>query len=208
MKDKEIQRHDARKPRQERSRYKVELILEATMQLLEKHGIEQLTTNAVAATAGVSIGTLYQYFPNKQAIFDALADREIAAMSVRVMAAMEDASIATPQRRIAAVVGAVAQSYGQRHRAHRLVATHSLRGSGRLAPLLSRLMAFLATQGPAGGPTGPIDPADAFVLTHAFAGVLRAMIGEGADAPRQKEIEQSLVWMVISFFGLRALPQS
>ena len=176
------------------------------MQLLERQGVEQLTTNAVAAAAGVSIGTLYQYFSDKQAILDALADREVAAMSARVMAAMEDPTIATPQQRIAAVVGAVAASYGQRHRAHRLVATHSLRGSGRLAPLLSRLMAFLATQGPAGGPTGPIASADAFVLTHAFAGVLRAMIGEGADAPRQQEIERSLVWLVISFFGLRAPP--
>lgn len=172
------------------------------MQLLERDGVEQLTTNAVAATAGVSIGTLYQYFPNKRAILDALADREVAAMSDRVMAAMADPSIATPRQRIAAVVGAVAQSYGQRHRAHRLVMTHSLRGSGRLSPLLSRSMAFLATEGPAGGPTGPIEAADAFVLTHAFAGVLRAMIGEGADAPRQKEIEGALVRLVVSFFGL------
>jgi AcrR family transcriptional regulator len=202
MKDKQIQRADPRQPRQQRSRYKVELILEATMRLLETGGVEHLTTNAVAATAGVSIGTLYQYFPDKRAILDALADREVAAMSARVMAAMADASIATPRQRIAAVVGAVAESYGRRHRAHRLVMTHSLRGTGRLSPLLSSSMAFLATKGPAGGPTGPIDSADAFVLTHAFAGVLRAMIGEGADAPHQKDIERALIRLVVSFFGL------
>jgi len=57
MKELRIQRDAPRKPRQERALHKVELILEATMRLIEKGGIEAFNTNAVAATAGVSIGT-------------------------------------------------------------------------------------------------------------------------------------------------------
>ena len=81
----------AREPRQERSRYKAQLILEATQRLLEKGGLAALTTNAVAASAGVSIGTLYQFFPNKEAILDTLADREIAEMSAKVSGIAPDA---------------------------------------------------------------------------------------------------------------------
>lgn len=202
MKDKENQRVEPRKPRQERSRYKVELILEATLRLLEKQGLDGLTTNAVAAAAGVSIGTLYQYFPNKDAILDRLADREMAEMSTRVMAVMEDAAIATAQTRIAAIVRAVAASYGRRHRAHRLVMAHSLaRGGNRLAPLLHRLRAHLSSERASGAITAPIRAADAFVLAHAFAGVLRAMINEGENAPPQDEIEQALARLVVSFLG-------
>ena len=148
------------------------------MRILQRDGAAGLTTNGVAALAGVSIGTLYQYFPNKEAILDALADREMVAMSERVMAVMQDASIATPQDRVAAVVRAVASAYDRRRGAHRLVMAHSISrggGSGRLAPLLARLRAHLSAQRAAGAITAPLAPADAFVLTHAFAGVLRSM---------------------------------
>jgi len=72
MKSTEKQDVGVRSPRQQRSRQKVELILEATVRVLDRDGMEGLTTNAVAAAAGVSIGTLYQYFRNKEAILDAL----------------------------------------------------------------------------------------------------------------------------------------
>lgn len=62
-------------PRQTRSQITVEAILEAAAQLLVTCGRAAVTTNAVAKRAGVSIGSLYQYFPSKEAIFDALRDR-------------------------------------------------------------------------------------------------------------------------------------
>src|ERR1700742_3061037 len=98
------QRDGTRMPVQERSRHKVKLIFEATIRLLEKGGLDALNTNAIAASAGVSIGTLYQFFPNKEAILDALADQEVARMSERVAHAMQDHSLATTEARIAAVV--------------------------------------------------------------------------------------------------------
>jgi AcrR family transcriptional regulator len=67
-----------RKPRQDRSRDTFEAIVEAAAQVFERHGYAAGTTNRIAERAGVSIGSLYQYFPNKDAIVLELARRHIA----------------------------------------------------------------------------------------------------------------------------------
>src|SRR5580700_8543077 len=64
---------EARKaPGQARSQETVAVILEASARILESEGVRGFNTNAIAAKAGVSIGSLYQYFPNKDAIVLAL----------------------------------------------------------------------------------------------------------------------------------------
>lgn len=68
-------------PQQARSHALVEAILDAAAQILQKHGRRAATTNAIAGRAGVSIGSLYQYFPNGEAIVVALAEREALAGS-------------------------------------------------------------------------------------------------------------------------------
>ena len=73
------ERRQRRRPRQARSRATWEAILEAASQILERRGAAALNTNAVAERAGVSIGTLYQYFADKRAILLAAAERELAA---------------------------------------------------------------------------------------------------------------------------------
>ena len=65
-----------RLPKQGRAKATYAAILEATARILEAHGETRLNTNLIAETAGVSIGTLYQYFPNKTAILIALANAE------------------------------------------------------------------------------------------------------------------------------------
>jgi AcrR family transcriptional regulator len=67
-------------PTQERSADTVEAILEAAARILEDEGFEGYNTNAVASRAGVSIGSLYQYFPNKDAITRSLLQRETAPL--------------------------------------------------------------------------------------------------------------------------------
>jgi AcrR family transcriptional regulator len=64
-----------KEPRQERSRATVEVILAAATRVLCKHGYDGATTNQIAEQAGVSVGSLYQYFPNKEAIVGALIER-------------------------------------------------------------------------------------------------------------------------------------
>jgi len=64
-------------PVQARSAASVDAILEATIQVLLSVGKEQLTTTRVASRAGVSVGTLYQYFPNKSALLKAVLRRHL-----------------------------------------------------------------------------------------------------------------------------------
>ena len=64
-------------PVQARSVASVDAILEATIQVLLHMGKERLTTTRVAARAGVSVGTLYQYFPNKSALLQAVLKRHL-----------------------------------------------------------------------------------------------------------------------------------
>ena len=66
-------------PRQARAEETVAAILEGAAQVLEAGGLAAFTTNAVAERAGVSIGTLYQYFGDKNALIRALAERELGA---------------------------------------------------------------------------------------------------------------------------------
>jgi AcrR family transcriptional regulator len=62
-------------PGQERSKETVNVILEASARILESEGLRGFNTNSAAAKAGVSVGSLYQYFPNKDAILLALIER-------------------------------------------------------------------------------------------------------------------------------------
>lgn len=72
-------------PQQGRSRATFDALLDATARILEDHGYEALTTNAVAERAGASIGTLYEYFPDRETLVALLVDREAR----RVLAALE-----------------------------------------------------------------------------------------------------------------------
>lgn len=64
-------------PEQDRSRATVDAILEAAARILVKGGYDAFTTNRVAEKAGVSIGSLYQYFPNKDALLVELSRRHM-----------------------------------------------------------------------------------------------------------------------------------
>lgn len=67
-----------KQPSQARSQATVDAILEATAQILISDGYDKATTNRIAKIAGVSIGSLYQYFPNKESLVTALAERHVA----------------------------------------------------------------------------------------------------------------------------------
>jgi AcrR family transcriptional regulator len=69
-----------KRPKQERSQATVEAILTATAHILTKLGDDRFNTNRVAELAGVSIGSLYQYFPNKEALIAALAEQHALGM--------------------------------------------------------------------------------------------------------------------------------
>ncbi|MCA9685421.1 MAG: TetR/AcrR family transcriptional regulator, partial [Myxococcales bacterium] len=77
-----------RMPSQVRSKATVEAILIAAAQILEREGPEGATTNAIAALAGVSIGSLYQYFDDREAIIEALASRHAEQLQTMLSRAL------------------------------------------------------------------------------------------------------------------------
>jgi AcrR family transcriptional regulator len=79
-----------RAPKQERSRQTVEAVLEAVPIVVKRHGARAVTTNRIAEVAGVSIGSLYQYFPDKQAIFQALHERHVEDVRQRMERAVHE----------------------------------------------------------------------------------------------------------------------
>jgi AcrR family transcriptional regulator len=124
-------------PRQTRSRATVETILTATARVLVQDGFERATTNRIAAVAGVSVGSLYQYFPNKQALVRALYDRQLArAESVRPPELGSDVP-GLPRRALRDVIGAAVRwhlaTYGRDARLHAELSAHAAAILGKRA---------------------------------------------------------------------------
>src|SRR5215470_13752970 len=85
-----LSRFEPRKtPVQTRAAVTVEAISEATIQVLLKEGVNRLTTTRVAERAGVSVGTLYQYYPNKESLLFAVLSDHLNQVATAVEGACE-----------------------------------------------------------------------------------------------------------------------
>lgn len=95
-----------RVPRQARSRALVEAILEATARVLTERGYAGTNTNLVAERAGVSVGSVYQYFPNKDSLITALHERHAVQMHAAMQAVLESSQPRSLCDNLAAIVHA------------------------------------------------------------------------------------------------------
>ena len=93
-KAKDEKRH-RRSPSQARSRSSVQSITAASAQVLQQYGYKSATTNRIAERAGVSVGTLYQYFNNKDEIFDAMIAEEADHYLCAIEASIPKAEVPT-----------------------------------------------------------------------------------------------------------------
>lgn len=84
MKALEKRLNPRKEPNQDRAKETVETIVGATAHILEKEGFEKISTNRIAEKAGVSIGSLYQYFPTKDAIFSFMMERYVRSQTEMV----------------------------------------------------------------------------------------------------------------------------
>lgn len=101
--------HARKRPRQMRARVTLDAIFEATIQVLLSDGLQRLTTTRVAERAGVSVGTMYQYFPHKQALIYALNERYLDVLAARV----EETCLARRGASIEQMVEALVSTYWQ-----------------------------------------------------------------------------------------------
>jgi AcrR family transcriptional regulator len=108
-------------PRQTRSKETVRVILEASARILESEGMRGCNTNAIAARAGVSIGSLYQYFPNKDAIVRALISSFEETLHDSVQRAVQDGRGRALKPRLRLLVRALVTAHYGRSRLNRVL---------------------------------------------------------------------------------------
>ena len=117
-----------KQPRQARAQVTVNAILEATIQVLEREGLDAATTTRIAEVAGVSVGTLYQYFSHRDAILDALQDREFELAIALMEEVLSQGNLdKTGRETVTAAVRGLAKLYARAPGLHRVLAMEGLR---------------------------------------------------------------------------------
>lgn len=116
------QRVEARKqPLQLRSRQTVNAILAAAARVFADLGYANTTTNRIAEQAGVSIGSLYQYFPSKDALLVALAEQHVENAFAAVLERVWEKRDAPARELLRALVDALVQAHQKEPRLHRVI---------------------------------------------------------------------------------------
>ena len=187
-----------RSPSQARSREKVSFILEAAARILREEGSAGFNTNRIAERAGVSVGTLYGYFPDKEAILVALA-RNILVDDMEALRSALDG------RQGVDLIHALVRALFERHRHDGTVRREVMRahigaghGGEHVAQVQTGVELLLRHDGALfGGSAPPPDAARLFVVTRAVLGIARALAEEGAGAQVSvAEVEDETVALV------------
>ena len=188
-------------PHQARAAETVAAILEGAAQVLEAGGLAAFTTNAVAERAGVSIGTLYQYFADKNALLRALAEREMSATLAAVGKALRGESETSVEGRVRAMVRAMVNAFHGRQRARKAV-VQAVMAQGMTVEMLAPISAFIAQAGaePHRG-LARLSPEQVFVLSRALMGTIRAAVLEEQPFFKSRAFEDELVRLVQSYLA-------
>jgi AcrR family transcriptional regulator len=118
----------ARKPpQQSRSRVTVSTILDAAVRIMDREGADAATTTRIAEVAGVSVGTLYQYFGNRDSILDALQDREFERATEFMLSVLAESAGAAPEQIARRVIEGLLSLYAACPALHRLLVVEGLR---------------------------------------------------------------------------------
>lgn len=191
-------------PVQKRSQVTVDAIFEATTQVLLADGLQRLTTTRVAERAGVSVGTLYQYYPNKQSLLCELLKLHLARISHDVESAATHSHHQTIQVMVRRVVTAfvAAKTFNiEESRALYAVASELdavqlvIEAGSRINTALAAMLATAVNR----------DIADprlaAFYLASAMVGPTRAMLESGATTEMLRTLPEHLEHLCIGYLG-------
>jgi AcrR family transcriptional regulator len=203
---------DARKqPRQARSQATVDAIFDATIQVLLSDGLQKLTTIRVAERAGVSVGTLYQYYPQKQALLFAVLQRHLGRVSQSLRDAAADAHGRPLAEMVSAVVGAFVKAKTEKiHESRALYAV--------AAELDSRAFLRSVEEGSRAALAAMLDTASdarfddlgitAFMFNGALVGPTRLMLEGNAKPPTIRALRGQLESLCLGYLERVAVPRS
>ena len=189
-------------PVQERAAVTVEAIAEATVQVLLTHGSDRLTTTRVAERAGVAVGTLYQYFPNKQSLLFAVLKGHLKVVSDRVEAACERAKHEPLSEMIRQMVEAYVGV--KMERSDISVALYQIApdvgGPALMKRVLQRLRkAVEAMLETAPDMTSPPDKFAVEMMLAAISGAMRSVLEAGASPALMRKTREQLVLLCQSY---------
>jgi len=192
-----------RSPRQQRSVQAVEAIFEATAKLVESQGPAALTTARIAEVAGYGVGTVYDYFPNKNAILVAMARRELDRVVRSIQKALKQADEGDTATATQRAIRALIRGFGGRQSLRGALLTSMIAQghSSELATPIEMIIEFLREQ------ESTLDandwtrllPERLYVLTRAVVGVIRAWAMEGTTRVSAQALEIELTELVRSY---------
>jgi AcrR family transcriptional regulator len=196
-----------REPSQARAQATMETLYEATAQIVEQEGLEALSTNKIAAKAGFSIGTLYQYFPTKEAVLAAIIDRERSRVRQGLHDLLTDAQTrAQPlQEVLRSYIRHLIEGFGSGRGSslYRTAARAMIRVAwqmdyqehilAQVRETSDRIAVYLAHADQNGAQRLNISPVTLFVVTRAVVGVVRCASLERSPLLGLPEFEDELV---------------
>src|SRR4051794_34029299 len=200
-----------KEPKQQRSKVTVSAILDGTIRVLEQEGADAATTSRVAEVAGVSVGTLYQYFANRDAILNALQDRELERASQLMSGLLGKSERASEQDIARAVVEALLKSYRAAPALHRVLAVEGLRVTphDRVlafdARVVGTIRAFLSLPGMRVRRTN-LDAA-AFVIYQAVGAAMLAYLLEDPAGLDDRSLVDELTDLILRYLVDIAVPE-
>ena len=192
-----------RKPRQARSKATVEAILEAAAQVLRRDGLEGCTTARIAKRAGVSVGTLYQYFPNKEAVYTELIDRLLDdRVKTRAAVLARDREVVDVGTTIRALIDELLVIHlADPELLHQLHRYEASMGLARLDLYQEHMQAIVAEQLERNA--AHIRPVDyelaARVLVHGVTGIIERMTRDDPEMPARPEIRREIAALVAGY---------
>ncbi len=191
-----------RRPRQRRARQTVEAILDAVIRVLKREGFNAVTTNRIAEVAGVSIGSVYQYFPDKRAIFIELHQRHLEQIDRLVEITLVQHARSSLEELMRALVDAMVDAHKQDPELYDLLSSQVPHRAGGTRDFAVRLhgafrLAIAARQGLKKGH----DPdSAAFVVTNmvealSHAAALRRPHGLSLNDAKEEAVRAVLAYL-------------
>lgn len=192
-----------KEPRQARARETVEAILTAAARILTSEGFEALTTNRVAAVAGVSVGSLYQYFPNKEALARALCERHTRGVRDRIRARFAEAWDAPVETVARMVIDGMVEVRRHEPRLHQelLRLAPSVGGLEELHAVEHEVEALLTRfiESRGGALRVPDPPMAAFILCHAVQAAVHGAVLEKPEWLKQDRFVDETTALVVGY---------
>lgn len=195
-------------PVQARSTASVDAILQATIQVLLNVGKERLTTTKVALRAGVSVGTLYQYFPNKSALLQAVLRRHLAEVAEAVELACWEQHGRTLRQMATALVIAFLQAKMKDPKTS--VALYSISSDLDGAKIAQQVgtrfhKAIVQMLETASEPLTTDRRLVASMLEGAMIGTSRRMLESGAPEKQYDSVREELIFMACAYLDACSL---